>query len=249
MTYDQYEIESFREVCHNVLDNNPSGVIVAPVFRAETLLFVNALAGKGIPYVYIDSKIEEDEGYMAYFGMPMFQSGYLCADILMNGSQAERLYVVRIERDKTGQSDPTAARRAGFMKYMAENYPQTEIINIFIDPKDKGSRHSRLDETLGQDKGRKLIVMFNSRIHLVAAYLKERGAEGCRVVGFDFLDRNVAALKEDLVQLLIAQHSDRQAASAVLSLTDKFVLGKDVVKKDNFTQMDILNKINCDYYM
>lgn len=52
-----------------------------------------------------------------------------------------------------------------------------------------------------------------------------------------------------LVQVLIAQHSDRQAASAVLSITDKFVFGKDVAKKDNFTQMDILNKINCDYYM
>ena len=249
MTYDQYEIESFRQVCQNVLGSNPSGVIVAPVFRAETLVFANELAGRGIPYVYIDSKIEEDEGYMAYFGMPMFQSGYLCADILMNGTPTERLYVVRIERDKAGQSDPTAARRAGFMKYMAENYPQTEIVNVFIDPKDKECRHARLDEAFAKDSGRKLIVMFNSRIHLVAAYLRERGLNDCRVVGFDFLERNVAAMKDDLVQVLIAQHSDRQAASAVLSITDKFVLGKDVAKKDNFTQMDILNKINCDYYM
>lgn len=249
VTYDQYEIDAFRQVCHDVLDNNPSGVIIAPVFRAETLSFVQELARHDIPYVYIDSKMEGDDGYMAYFGMPMFQSGYLCADIAMNGMSARKLYVVRIERDKEGQSDPTAARRAGFMKYMSEHHPDVEIVNVFIDPKDVANRHARLDEVFSGDEGRKLIVMFNSRVHLVAAYLKERGYHDCRVVGFDFLEKNVAALKEHLVQVLIAQHSDRQAASAVLALVDKFVLGKEVSRKDNFTQLDIINSINCDFYM
>lgn len=249
VTYDQYDIESFRQACHGVLETAPSGVVMAPQFRAETLLFAGELAKRQIPYVYIDSRIEEDEDYMAYFGMPMFQSGYLCADILMNDTPADRVYVVRIERDKTGQSDPTAARRSGFMRYMAERYPSTEVVSIHIDPKDEGKRHARLDEAFAGDEGRKLIVMFNSRIHLVAAYLREKGLHDCRVVGFDVLEKNVAALKDGTVKSLIAQHSDRQAAAAVLSLVDRFVLGKETVRRDNFTQLDILNSINCDYYM
>lgn len=249
VTYDQYEIESFQKVCNDVLDMNPSGVVIAPIFRGETLSFAGELARRDIPYVYIDSRIEEDEEYMAYFGMPMFQSGYLCADILMNDTPAEKVYVVRIERDKNKQSDPTGARRAGFMKYMAERYPSVEVLNVFIDPKDLKSRHARLDEAFAGDEGRKLIVMFNSRIHLVAAYLRDRRMTDCRVMGFDFLEKNIAALKEGVVKSLIAQHSDRQATSAVLALVDKFILGKDVAKRDNFTQLDILNSINCDYYM
>lgn len=249
VTYDQYEMESFQQACQDVLDMNPSGVVLAPFFRAETLVFAGELAKRDIPYVYIDSRIEEDQDYLAYFGMPMFQSGYLCADILMNGMSADKVYVVRIERDKKKQSDPTAARRAGFMRYMAERYPSTEILNVFIDPKDEMKRYSRLDEAFVGDDGRKLIVMFNSRIHLVAAYLRERGLHDCRVVGFDVLEKNVAALKDGTVKALIAQHSDRQAAAAVLALVDKFILGKDVARRDNFTQLDILNNINCDYYM
>ena len=249
VTYDQYEIESFRQACHQVLDMNPSGVVLAPIFRADTLLFAGELAGRDIPYVYIDSRIEEDGNYLAYFGMPMFRSGYLCADLLMNGQPAENVYVVRIERDRNRQSDPTGARRAGFMKYMAERYPDTQVTNVFIDPKNEGNRYARLDEAFAGDDGRKLIVMFNSRVHLVAAYLRDRGIRDSRVVGFDFLEKNVAALKDGVVQTIIAQHSDRQAASAVLALVDRFILGNDVTRRDNFTQMDILNSINCDYYM
>lgn len=249
VTYDQYEIESFQKVCQDVLDLNPSGVVIAPIFRAETLFFAGELAKREIPYVYIDSRIEEDGDYLAYFGMPMFQSGYLCADILMNGQPAEKVYVVRIERDKNRQSDPTGARRAGFMKYMAERYPETRILNVFIDPKNQENRFARLDEAFAGDDGRKLIVMFNSRVHMVAAYLQDKGLKDCRVVGFDFLEKNIAALKNGTVQTLIAQHSDRQATSAVLALVDKFILGNDVARRDSFTQMDILNSINCDYYM
>lgn len=249
VTYDQYEIESFQQVCHDVLEMNPSGVVLAPIFRAETLVFASELAKRSIPYVYIDSRIEEDEDYMAYFGMPMFQSGYLCADILMNGISAGKVHMVRIERDKNRQSDPTRARRAGFMKYMSERYPDTEVVNVFLDPKDEAIRFQRLDEAFSGNEDRKLIVMCNSRVHLVAAYIRERGLKNCRVVGFDVLEKNIEALKEDIVQVLIAQHSDRQAAAAVLSLVDKFILSKDVSKRDNFTQLDILNCINCDYYM
>lgn len=249
VTYDQYDVDSFHDTCDRILEDAPSGVAIAPMFRAETLVFVQELASRNIPYVYIDSKIEEDRNYFAYFGMPMFQSGYMCADLLTSGWNGDKVYVVRIERDKNRQSDPTAARRAGFMKYMAEHSPETEIVNVFIDPKNETNRFDRLDEAFAGDNAPKCIVMFNSRIHLVADYVRSRSLKDTRIIGFDFLERNVASLKDGTVKALIAQHSDRQAASAVLSLVDRFIMGADVPKKDHYTQMDILNRYNCDYYM
>ena len=247
--FDQYSHESFREACGSVLDSNPSGVIVAPMFREETLNFVNRLSVKGIPYIFLDSKIDED-GHLAYFGMPMYHSGVLCADILCGGRNIpETVYVVRIARDKFGLSDPTAARRAGFMDYMAANHPQTRIVSVFINPQDKDDIYRTLDSTLGKDDGQKFIVMFNSRIHIVADYLAARGEKGSRVIGFDMLEKNMEHLKGGTVQALIAQHTDRQAVDAVSTLADHILLGTPVVKKDNFTQMDILTKYNCDYYL
>ena len=247
--YDQYDLESFQTACKKVLSDPPAGVVIAPMFGDETLKFVSELSEKNVPYVYIDSKLE-DEGYFAYFGMPMYQSGYLCADILTDGRNVpDKVFIVRIARDKKGLSDPTVMRRNGFKDYMAANYPGTEIVNVFINPKDRAAMDATLDEVFAGYNSEKYIVMFNSRVHLVADYISRRGLKDCRVVGFDVLEKNLNAMREGSVQLLIAQHTDSQTVAAVNALVDYILLGKPVAKKDNFTQMDILNRYNCEYYL
>ena len=247
--YDQYDLESFRSVCEKVLTDPPAGVLIAPMFADETLKFVRELSEKGVPYIYIDSKLEDDD-YFAYFGMPMYQSGYLCADILTDGRKVpDKVFVIRIARDKKGLSDPTITRRNGFQDYMAKYHPGTQIVNVFIDPKDRASMDVALDGVFAEYEGEKYIVMFNSRVHLVADYIRRRGLKDCRVIGFDVLEKNLTSLRDSSVQLLIAQHTDSQTVAAVNALVDYILLGKPVAKKDNFTQMDILNRYNCDYYL
>lgn len=248
-TYDQYDVDSFRKACSRTLSLSPSGVVIAPMFREETGKFVSELKDRGISYVYIDSRLEDD-GCLAYFGMPMYQSGYLCADLLTGGNPAGKVYVVRIARDKEGLSDPMAARRAGFMDYISEKCPDCELENVLIDPRDKDGVSSMLDGLFAGDAGKeKYIVTFNSRIYLVADYIREHNVRDCRVVGFDVLDRNLDALRDGVVQILIAQHSDLQAESAITAMADWLLIGKPVTRKDNYTQMDILNRLNCDYYL
>lgn len=247
--YDQYDVESFSNACERALQEKPSGVILAPMFRVETLKFVSRLKEHGIYYMYIDSRLDDD-GYLGYFGMPMYQSGYLCADMLTWGHPVKKVHVIRIARDKKGLSDPTVSRRVGFMDYMAENYPDCMVENVFINPKDPDDIRMKMDRLFEQDSDPvKYLTMFNSRIHLVASYLKERDVHSCRVVGFDVLEKNLEAMREGYVQVLIAQHSDLQAESAITAMADWLLIGKPLPKKDNYTQMDILNRYNCDYYL
>ena len=123
--YDQYDMESFQNACARTLEEDPVGVVLAPMFRNETLKFVKELSSRGIYYVYIDSKLEED-GYLAYFGMPMYQSGYLCADILTMGTPVPSVNIIRVARDKKGLSDPTLTRRTGFVDYINEHFPDCD---------------------------------------------------------------------------------------------------------------------------
>lgn len=245
--YDQYDLESYEKACGLVLDEKPIGVVLAPMFRSSTLNFVRELSSRGICYVYIDSKLEDD-GYLAYFGMPMYQSGYLCADILTSGIAPGNVNIIRIERDKKGHSDPTVTRRTGFCDYINEKFPECVINNVFIDPKDRKMIHCTLDNMFKTMPSRYL-VMFNSRIHLVADYLRERHIRECRVIGFDVLEKNIAAVRDGYVQMLIAQHSDQQASAAINSIIETAVLRRPLSKRDNFTQMDLLNLYNCDYYL
>ena len=56
-------------------------------------------------------------------------------------------------------------------------------------------------------------------------------------------------MRAGFVDVLIAQHTDRQTVQAISAMADYLMLGKPIAQKDNYNQMDILNRINCDYYM
>ena len=247
MGYEELEEDSFRSACSSILEMAPSGVVFAPMFKTESMVFANALAEKGIPYTFIDSKIE-DEGYMAYYGMPMYESGYLCGDQLTGGNPVESVLIVRIHRDRNSLSDPTLIRREGFLDYLKEHSPQCNVHNLFIDPSAPEEIYSVLEDFFKEHPQVHHLVMFNSRVHLLAPYLREHPEHGRKVVGFDNLSANLSALLDGTVSTLIAQHPDEQVNLAVTAISDKILLGKYPERKDNFMHMDILTRYNAAYY-
>lgn len=245
--YDQYDLESFRAACAATVESNPAGIVIAPLFRDETARFVMDLEEKDIPYAFVDSRIET-ERYLAYFGMPMYKSGYLCADQLTGGAAIGSVLIVRVRRDKDRQADPTANRRAGFIDYMLEHSPECSVRNLFIDPNDPEGTYKALDDYFKVHPETRHIVMFNSRIHLLVPYLEAHPVPGRRVVGFDNLPESVAALRRGTVSALIAQHPEEQVARAVEALSEAVVLRKMPQRKDVFMHMDILTRYNVEYY-
>jgi LacI family transcriptional regulator len=246
--YNQYDIESFRDACTRVLEARPAGVVLAPLFHDETLVFAARLQEEGIPYVFIDSKPDTDN-YLAYFGMPLYKSGYLCADQLTGGREnVPSVLMVRVMRDRLQQSDPTINRRAGFMDYMLEHSPECTLGNLFIDPTDPDGTYRKLDTWFGEHPDVRHIVMFNSRVHLIVPWLEAHPLPGRRVVGFDNLAANLAALRRGTVTSLIAQHPDDQVRHAVDTLAEYILRKKLPPKKDNFMHMDILTRYNVEDY-
>lgn len=249
-SYDMNDLRSFRNACARVLESNPSAVVMAPLFLNESISFVDNLANRGIPYIYIDTKLEESRS-LAYIGMPKYSSGYLCAATLTYKCRAEevdKVAVVRVMRDKSGQSDPTASRREGFSDYISENFPDCEILNVFINPNSQEETNNTLDRFFSEHKGIKFITMFSSRIHLISDFLGRYEVEGRRVVGFDSLEANLQMLKEGKVDILISQHIEDQAINALRMMAEYLILFKRPEKRDNFMHMDILTSLNMGDY-
>ena len=245
--YDQYDIESFRAACAEVLAAEPSGVVLAPIFQGETEAFTGKLSESGIPYCFIDSR-PDSNGYLAYFGMPLYKSGYLCADQLTRGQNIRGALIVRVRRDRYQQSDPTVNRRAGFLDYMLENAPDCKIDNVFVDPNDPEGIYSTLDGYFSEHPEVRHIVMFNSRIHLLVPWLAAHPDPERRVVGFDNLKENMDALRDGTVSVLIGQRPDEQVRLAIEALAKHALLGKAPAHKDNFMHMDILTRYNVEDY-
>lgn len=247
-TYDEYQAESFREVCARVLENNVSGVVIAPMFQYETQVFVQELGSRGIPYVFVDTKLDAPDGYLAFLGIPSYKSGHLCADMLLQGEKVREVLVVRITRDKERQSDPTIIRRNGFMDYMLENNPGCTIRSLFVNPTDATATDEALSSFFKEFPQVRHVVMFNSRIHLIVPFLERHPFPGRRVIGFDNLKANVKALENGTVTMLIAQHPEKQVQEAVHILSDFLVFKRKPEKPDNHMHMDILTRYNIEDY-
>lgn len=248
--YNQYDIESFKQQCDQVLREEYSGVIIAPMFLDATFRFSVKLSEEGIPYVIFNTTAGTDS-HLAYYGLPMYESGRCCADMLMSMSdtgQRGRVYLVKILRDAKKLSDPSVDKRRGFMDYMEDYYPDTEIVNVEINPNSPKDVSETLAKAFSGAEGRLNIVTLNSRIYLVADYLRSQGLKGYNVVGYDVLDRNIEALKKGYVRMLIGQHSDKQAIGAVTALTDYLVMGTVPKVKDNYMSIDLLTKNNYTFY-
>lgn len=245
-TYNQYKAESFREACARVLESQPSGVVMAPMFHYETQVFAKELMARSIPYVLVDNKLEMP-GHMAFFGIPAYKSGYLCAAMLTYGLPVKEVLIVRILRDKERQSDPTVMRRAGFMDYMLEHSPGCTIRTLFIDPEDPVATDDALHSFFSEFPGVRHIAMFNSRVHLIVPFL-ERHPANRQVVGFDNLEANLSALRRGTVTALIAQRPEEQVRQAIQALAERIVFQRQPEKTDHYMHMDILIQYNTEDY-
>lgn len=245
-TYNQYSEEAFHAACAQVLESSPAGVLLAPLFKNETLAFARQLQEAGIPYAYIDTKPDDDSSYLVYYGIPAYKSGYFCADMLTAGEKVSEVLVVRIRRDKEQQSDPTVYRRAGFMEYIQEHFPKTTVRQLFIDPQDPVATDDALNSFFTEFPKVHHIVMFNSRIHLLVPYLERNPIWGLRVIGFDSLAANIAALKRGTVTMLIAQRPDQQVQRALTDLANAIVLQRQPERQDNYMHMLLLTRFNVD---
>lgn len=249
MFYDQYDVDSFLSACREVIASRCSGVIIAPMFLDETRRMAVEMEEAGIPLVILNTSVSDENSHLAYFGQPIYESGIFGADTLMSGAAVcDKVYMVRIERDAKGLSDPSQGRRLGFMDYMARHYPQTSVVNVVINPNDPAQVRKALDKALSDIGDGANIITLNSRIFLVADYLRECGLKGLNVVGYDVLEKNMDALREGYVRYLIGQHPDRDAISSVNVLTDYLVLGRKPAKRDNFSSLDLLSRYNCRFY-
>ena len=93
------------------------------------------------------------------------------------------------------------------------------------------------------------IITFNSRVHLIAEYLKQEGRESSTVlIGFDHLPRNVGALEDGTVKFLITQHTENILSLCAQTVINHLIYHVPPVQRDTFLPMDILTRYNADFY-
>lgn len=247
--FNQFDASSFQQTAEAVLADLPDAVIMAPIFRQETLEFVGRLSEEEVPFSFVDSMLDEAD-FVTYYGQHSFQSGYIMAKLLAGLLHGDaEVVVVRTQRKHGAVSNQTHNRYCGFMQYMKENRVSARIKLVDIEMKDddEASNLEVLREAFRIHKNIKAAVTFNSKVYRLAMHLEALGRNEVSLLGYDLLEKNTDYLRRDRIAYLIAQRPDRQAYYSVRDMCRKLIFGQPVTRI-HYVPIDVLMKENIDYY-
>ena len=247
--FNQFDAQTFVTGSNAILTDIPDAVIIAPIFRNETLAFTSELSRLNIPFSFIDSVIKEAD-FVTYYGQNSFESGYIAAKLLLNSLPEGSQVIVSRTRRKGSVSNQTLFRNNGFMEYMEEHKltGHLKIIPVVFDNDDEDANRKALQEVFSIHTNIKAAITFNSKVHRLAMHLEALQQTSVRLMGYDLLEKNVTYLKQGIIDYLIAQRPDKQAYYSVRDLCRELIFRQEI-KKINYVPIDILLKENIEDYL
>ncbi|MSP85533.1 MAG: sugar ABC transporter substrate-binding protein, partial [Flavobacteriaceae bacterium] len=130
-------------------------------------------------------------------------------------------------------------RIKGFNSFFNEN---KELSNYkFSEISLKDSESNKLNNKIFD--GINSVFVPNSRVYIVAKYLKDNNLKDIRVVGYDLLKQNLEYLNEGYIDFLINQKPDEQGYLGINHLYKKLVL-KEEIEITNYIPLEIIVKEN-----
>ena len=245
--YDPYDYQSFVNVSQQVVDLHPDGVLVAPTLVEYTRPFVNQLSEATIPYIYIDSYIQELPP-LAFFGQHSHQSGYFAARMLMllAGDNQEVVIIRKMHEGVVG-SNQQESREMGFRQYMEQYHPACTVWELNLQADANSDDKRMLDEFFQSHPNVHYGITFNSKAYIIGEYLQDCQKSDFQLIGYDLLDRNVHCLHQGSINFLIAQQPELQGYNGIKALCDNLIFKKEV-ECINYMPIDLLTKETIDYY-
>ncbi len=248
ITFDIQSEEDFQKKTLSVLNLKPDGVILAPIFKSESIAFCSRLHKEKIPLVYIDGFIENTD-FLAYIGEDIFQSGRVAGQLIdIVTPEKSDILVVTIARNIQNVHHLNK-RTQGFLSYFLKsgiNKGKKLIINI-PDPSSECVRLA-FDKVFEENPDIRSIFITGSRSYLIALYLEQKGLKSINLIGYDLLDLNVKYLKSGITRFLIGQRPEEQTYKGVKKLFEFLSLHK-IPDRIEYLPVDVVTSENVDFFL
>ena len=238
--------KSFIKQSGQILLDKPDGIIFSPVFNDAALSFSNDCNKEGIPFILIDSNLEEANA-IAYFGQNTIKSGYLSAKLMTYGLKDDATILTVNLTNSQSVTSHLRMRKKGFLDYINENKKAIKVIGVDIDMGEHNEPEKSLGKVFVENPQIEGVFVTNSRVHKVAEYLCTHENSNKLLLGYDLVEKNIEFLKKGEIDFLISQKPEEQGYKSVMALSN-FVLTKQAIPRVNYSQIDIITKENIEFY-
>ncbi|TDD95490.1 LacI family DNA-binding transcriptional regulator [Flavobacterium cellulosilyticum] len=239
--YYDYNTTSFNTNANNILENEYDGLLFAPIFYEESVSFLTEYKKKNSPIVLIDSNIPEIDT-ITYIGQDSYQSGYLGGKLISFGMKEEtNVLIIQITRflESTSRTNVYLQRIKGFYSYFEEKKELPKFNFTEVSIKYDTENHLSTDMFNGID----CVFIPNSRVHVVAKFIKENELKGIRIVGYELLKQNLEYLNNGVIDFLIHQKPEEQGYLGINHLYKKVVL-KEAIDELPIIPLEIIVREN-----
>jgi LacI family transcriptional regulator len=248
VTFDMLNEDDFQKKTSRVFDFKPDGVLLAPLFKSESITFCSRLQKEKIPFVFVDGFIENTD-FLAYIGEDVFQSGRVAGQLIdMVTYEKDDILVVNIAKNLQNLHHLNN-RTQGFMSYFQKSgINKGKKININITDPSTESIRIAFDNVLKENPGIGSIFISGSKSYLIALYLEKNNLHSINLIGYDLLDLNVKFLKSGITKFLIGQRPEEQTYKAVKKLFE-FLSSNKVPDKMEYLPVDVVTSENVDFFL
>lgn len=239
--FDQFDKHSFREKINQIIESEPDGVILAPVFSKEADRLLSYCDQNQIPYVFINSDLE-GRNNISFIGQDDHQSGKVAGKLMKNClSGDDEVLVVHLA--KSVDTHPHLKnRQRGFQTVFGDH---TGIYPLNIQSSKNSVITNTLKSHLEKHPNIKGIFVSNSKAFKVAQFLEENHLD-LLLIGYDLTEENLIHLENETIDYLISQKPFDQGYLSVRTLFNSLVLNKSV-EKEYKLPIEIIIKENVNH--
>lgn len=245
--FELHNENDFLDKTREILEYSPEGVIFAPILKKESLKFCQELDLVNIPYIFIDTNIE-NTNCLTFIGEDAYQGGRVAASLIDYGLDPSRdILIVNIAKD-LGNTQHLNARNQGFMSFFLDAGKNKGMkITVEIPSADTNEVESRMDFILNTNPNIGAILVSSAKTHVIARYIENKKIKSLVLVGYEVTRKNVDFLKKGIIHFLIGQKPMDQSGKAVKKMFD-YLTARLVPAKREFQPVEIINVENVDLF-
>lgn len=248
VTYNIQNEDIFQKKALEVLKSKPDGVILAPIFKNESIAFCTNLTRENIPFIFVDGFLENTQ-FLSYTGEDTFKSGRVAGQLTDMITKPDKDILIIVIARNIKNVHHLNNRTNGFIDYLEKsgmNKGKKLIINIPEPTKE--SIRKILDKTLKENPETASIFITGSRSFLIADYLEKNGIKHINLVGYDLLEKNIGYLKSGIIKFLLGQRPEEQSNKGIKKLFEYLSMRK-IPKKLEYLPIDVVTSENVDFYI